>query len=373
MLDLQTFGERFLPVLFGLFLRSSVLVIAAAVIVFLFRSRTAELRHWVCHGTLYSLLALPLIQWTAPPFRHASAALSKWEPAMFADPRGPVSNTRIGPNVTITVTPIRAARPFRWALLILAGYGFVSCALLFRLLLDLRRLGRLVDRSEPILDLDMRELGNEIWLQSLSRYKPQIRVSKAIRVPVAVGLEQTTILLPPSYTLWSSEKLRATLIHEMAHVRRDDPQTVFLASFSVCLFWLNPLVYWLRRTLLALAEEACDEVALRDFRPENYARILIEFATEVGTKGGRLAAASTAAVQRSMIKRRLERIFSLAPHVHGNQALVRAVLITFFIPGLYLASSARFDQDQAGTPLEQQSHISIASQQQADELESKLL
>jgi TonB family protein len=190
---------------------------------------------------------------------------------------------------------------------------------------------------------------------------------------MAIGIEQVTILLPVYWTLWGREKVRAALIHEMAHVRRNDPRTAFLASFTVCLFWLNPLVYWLRRQLFALAEEACDETALLDFRPEEYARILIEFATEVGRKGSSLAAASTVAVHRSLIKTRLEYIFSVRRHTQGSQLLLRVLLIAIFVPVLYLAASARFDQQQIATGTDQDTTISIATQQQADQWESQLV
>ncbi|HTF61365.1 MAG TPA: M56 family metallopeptidase [Edaphobacter sp.] len=180
-------------------------------------------------------------------------------------------------------------------------------------------------------------------------------------------------MLPAHWALWSREKVRATLIHEMAHVRRNDPQTAFLASLAVCLFWLNPLVYWLRRELVALAEEACDEAALLDLGPEEYARILIEFATEVGRKGSRLVAASTVAVHRSLTKTRLEHIFSIRGHVQESQPLLRALLIAIFLPALYLAASTRFDQQQIATGTDQAIPISVATQQQADQLESQLL
>jgi TonB family protein len=139
------------------------------------------------------------------------------------------------------------------------------------------------------------------------------------------------------------------------------------------LLWLNPLVYWLRRQLAALAEEACDETALLDFRPEEYARILMEFATEVGRKGSRLAAASIVAVHRSLIKIRLEHIFSIRRHVHGSQPLPRTLLVAILVPALYLAASARFDQQQIAAGSDQAATTSVATEQQAEQLESRLL
>jgi beta-lactamase regulating signal transducer with metallopeptidase domain len=371
-LDAQALSQSFGPMLLGILLRSSALVIVGSVIILFLRSRTAELRHFVCHGMLCGLLLLPVIECVAPPIRHPSVTLTRAELAMFPDQLTSVSTARKSLHATTRVRHARP-RPFQWILLATALYIFITWTLLLRLLVNLLHLNRLVNRSEPILDSDLRELGHEIWLHSLSQYRPQIRVSKDIRVPMAIGIEQVTILLPAHWTLWSREKLRAALIHEMAHVRRGDPQTACLASFTVCLFWLNPLVYWLRRQLVALAEEACDEAALLDFVPEEYARILIEFASEVGPKGRRLAAASTVAVHRSLIKTRLEHIFSVGRQVQGSQPLLRALLIAIFVPALYLAASARFDQQQTAIGTDQATTISIATQQQADQLESQLL
>jgi beta-lactamase regulating signal transducer with metallopeptidase domain len=261
---------------------------------------------------------------------------------------------------------------YPWILAATAVYGSIASILLLRLLVSLVRLNRVVDDSELILDRDLHEMAHEIWLQSLSRYRPRIRTSSEIRVPMAIGIEETTILLPPDWTRWNREKLRAVLIHEIAHVRRADPQTAFLASFTACIFWPSPLVYWLRRRLAALAEEACDAIALLEFRPEQYAQILIEFATERGPKPGRLVAASSVAAHRSRMRRRLKHILSHRRQTQGRQPLLRAALLTAFVPGLYLAATARFDQGKPTTEADQATVISVGTERQANELESQL-
>jgi TonB family protein len=48
-------------------------------------------------------------------------------------------------------------------------------------------------------------------------------------------------------------------------------------------------------------------------------------------------------------------------------------LIAIFLPALYLAASTRFDQQQIATGTDQATPISVATQQQADQLESQLL
>ena len=67
MVELESFSRAFNALLFGTVLRSSLLAAACAVVIFLFRSRTAELKHFIWCGALFGLLALPLFQIAAPP------------------------------------------------------------------------------------------------------------------------------------------------------------------------------------------------------------------------------------------------------------------------------------------------------------------
>jgi beta-lactamase regulating signal transducer with metallopeptidase domain len=53
----------------------------------------------------------------------------------------------------------------------------------------------------------------------------------------------------------------------------------------------------------------CDEAVLEYMKPEQYAEILIEFAGNVAATGNRLVAVSTVAARRSLMTKRLKRIF----------------------------------------------------------------
>lgn len=364
--------------LLGILLRSSALVIAGALIAALLRSQTAAIRHFVHHGVLYGLLLLPVIEWTAPPFRHPFATLAKAELAVFPDQPVTVAGHSTQPGLAMRVTPVpHTSVPYTswrgWMPRLAVGYFSVAGALLFRLQLGLLYLNRLVSRSEPIFDRNLRDIAHDVWLHSLSPYRPRIRVSKDIRVPMAVGMAEPTILLPVSWRLWGRDKLRATLIHEMEHVKRGDPETAFLASAVVCLLWLNPFVYWLRKQLAAIAEQACDEAVIVKFRPEQYAHILMEFAAEVGRMGSRLAAASPVASYGSLIKTRLQHMFSVRRHGQPTPPLVRALLISTLIPTLYVTASGRFDGGESPFQADQNTRISIGTQQEADQLEARLL
>lgn len=196
--------------------RSSVIVALCWPAALLFRSRSAEIRHFIWCGALYSLLLLPPLQFAMVP-------------RMWAMPYAE------------TITAVYLAAVF---------------VLLARFLITLSYVRGIVRRSEAIFDGDLRELVHETWLQSLSCYRPEVRLSGEVCVPMTAGVHESCILLPRSCADWPREKLQAVLLHELAHMRRGDPAIAFLSSLVVCLFWIHPLAYWLRRRLAALAEEA---------------------------------------------------------------------------------------------------------------------
>lgn len=361
---LEAVSREFGAILFGIVLRSTIFFLAASVAIFFLRSRTVEIRHLIWRGVLYGLLLLPVIEFTTPPIRHPTPILIKAEMTLFPSP--PVSGKDEPVRAALpSINPRRDTRTFPWMLIASAIYTFFTSILLIRLAVSLLHLKYIVRQSAPIVDRDLRELAYDIWLESHLPLHPPIRVSANVCVPLATGFREVSILLPSAWKLWPRDKLQAVLVHEMAHARRKDPTTALLGSLALCVFWLHPLVYWLRRQLRVLSEEACDDAALQVTIPERYAQILIEFAADVATVGNRVSATSSAAVDRSFIKKRLERIFSMHRSVEKDSRLLRALLVSLFFPALYLTAATRFEQTPAA-------RVAIGNQKQADDLESSL-
>ena len=141
----------------------------------------------------------------------------------------------------------------------------------------------------------------EVWTAGLD-----VRVTTQISCPATFG---STILLPPGFTEWSPQKLRAVIAHEHSHVLHKDCYVLWLARLHTCLFWVNPLAWWLQRRLAALMEIISDEAALTAVEDRaRYAEILLEFARQ------RSVSAVATAMARPNISRRIDRILSgIAP------------------------------------------------------------
>lgn len=94
------------------------------------------------------------------------------------------------------------------------------------------------------------------------RRLPRLTTSAHTPTPLALGLLHPQICVPEwAMRELAPDELRATLAHEMAHVRRRDPAWALLyAVICRALFW-HPVLWLARRRLLGLAETRCDAIA----------------------------------------------------------------------------------------------------------------
>jgi beta-lactamase regulating signal transducer with metallopeptidase domain len=181
-----------------------------------------------------------------------------------------------------TATIPVGTRRVNWVLLTSGLYGLGAVAMVLRFLVGWWGAARIAASADLLAS-------SEYFAIAQSR-NIAVRESRAISVPVTVGVIRSTILLPSGWSGWSHEKLHAVLAHEIAHVRRHDPLVAFIAHLNRCLFWFHPLSWFLERTLAAAAEQAADEEAMAVLGDRRaYAEILLEMTRAVAPRGGRVA------------------------------------------------------------------------------------
>ena len=123
-------------------------------------------------------------------------------------------------------------------------------------------------------------------------------------VPGCWGIFRPVVLLPARSARWSRARLRAVLLHELAHIRRRDTAFLLLARVACAIHWMNPLAWRLQGNLLADSEAASDaEVVARGVAPRDYARVLVDLAAEArgGRPGLALAMALPGGVSRRVV------------------------------------------------------------------------
>lgn len=208
--------------------------------------------------------------------------------------RAPVTPVIQAPDYVLTLRG-GGGEPTRWSAAWGAGsvlYASIALTLLMRYAYGLFRMWH-IRRNARVL--------HEVWTAGLD-----VRVTTQISCPATFG---STILLPPGFTEWSAQKLRAVTAHEHSHVLHKDCYVLWLARLHTCLFWINPLAWWMQRRLASLAEITSDEAAVTVVEDRaRYAEILLEFAQQ------RAASTVATAMARPKISGRIDRILSgIAP------------------------------------------------------------
>ncbi len=177
--------------------------------------------------------------------------------------------------------------------------------------------------------LSLRLLGGWVWMQRLhharairagEEWQALVRVLSRrlglardvllllcdrIESPVALGWLRPVVLIPPAVLAGLEPlALEAILLHELAHVRRQDYLVNLLQSFAETLLFYHPAVWWLSAAIRQERENACDDTAIRltgdavayartlslleEFRMDTHARLNITHAP--AADGGSLLA-----------------------------------------------------------------------------------
>ena len=131
------------------------------------------------------------------------------------------------------------------------------------------------------------------WKRSVS-----VRLSDAVTVPMVWGLFRPVILLPADAEDWQPERRRAVLLHELAHIQRQDWLIQTIAQITCTVYWFNPLVWFAARRMRAEAERACDDNVLNaGYQSTDYAQHLLDIVRNI--KAVRFASRATVAMARS--------------------------------------------------------------------------
>ncbi len=112
---------------------------------------------------------------------------------------------------------------------------------------------------------------DEVWqhrfrelIQRLNLHnKIQLIESKLVKIPATVGCLKPLILLP--FGLLSQlppDQIEAILLHELAHIKRNDFLSNSFQKIMETIFFFNPFLLWISKLLKEEREHCCDEIVL---------------------------------------------------------------------------------------------------------------
>lgn len=268
---------------------------------------SAAVRHFIWLTAFGAMLMLPVAALIVPPqivvHRTAEIAPQPAQPAIETDTATPVV-------VMATMPVVHPASQRVWkinlrdaalALFALWGIGFLWAAM--RLFFGAIGVNALHMSSSRIASGEIASLDPDCA-------DCELRLASENSGPMTWGFLRPVILLPAEAAFWSSERRRAVLLHELAHVRRRDSLAQVLSLIACALYWPNPLAWIGARAMRRDAEIAADDQVIdAGVKPSTYARELLQLAEEY--RGVRRAAvAGVSMASPSALRQRLESVLT---------------------------------------------------------------
>ncbi len=277
-------------------LKSIVLLCVAGIICLMWRRGAASARHTVWFLAVSGACCLPMVSRLMPPSRQ---------------PLWAVAATRDSINeltLTLQLVPGNIARESNTATFdspvgieTAAGSAKASQRLTARLqgdwpsyLLGVWIVGVIaILGATGVGQLRLRSLraasvpADEEWEALLRDLRDSLRVRRPVELlqssedlmPMTWGWWHPVILLPDEAEGWALERRRVVLLHELAHIKRWDCLTQFIARVACAVYWFNPLAWVAVRRMEVERERACDDLVLREGCPASlYANHLLEIA-----------------------------------------------------------------------------------------------
>ena len=160
-----------------------------------------------------------------------------------------------------------------------------------------------------------------------------LRISEIATIPCVIGHFKPMILLPVSMMLGlSHQQLDVILLHELAHIRRNDYFTKGLQTFITSIYFFNPFIHWLSSKIDEERENACDDIAVSvSGDPLLYANTLKEFAEMKENHTMIIAIAGS----KKLLLNRIKRLFSYEVSFSKTYGKTITIMAFFFFVATY--------------------------------------
>lgn len=317
------------PDVLGMVVRTTAVLLVALCATTLLRRSSAATRHLVWTVALAGVLVLPLLERVVPAWRIVPVPAELAPAAPVAAPalvEVPVAEQQAPAAAPHESAPVPAEKRIDWMMWALGIWAAGGIILFLRLAYGVLRIWWVERRSSELADARWTSLTDGLARRlRLGRMVTLLRGEHA-SVPMTWGIVRPVVLLPAEADDWSEERRTVVLAHELAHIRRWDALTQWIAHLAVAVHWYNPLVWAAARRLRQEREQACDDAVLAlGARPAEYADHLLDIVRSLGNASG--PAAALAMARRSQFEGRLLAILDAAvPRTGAGRAVTLATL-----------------------------------------------
>lgn len=151
-------------------------------------------------------------------------------------------------------------------------------------------------------------------------------ISHYLQVPVMIGFFKPVILLPVAlFTNLQPDQVEAILLHELAHIKRNDYLLNIFQTIVETTLFFNPFIWWISKNIRLEREHCCDDLVIaRMDQPLGYAKALVAL-EEYRLNSNPLAMA--AASKQQHLFHRIKRIMEMKTKNLNYSQKILALLI----------------------------------------------
>ncbi|NQV35328.1 MAG: PDZ domain-containing protein [Phycisphaeraceae bacterium] len=295
---LNPMGQAFWTNATGLFIQSTLLIVLLIITDLLLQKRSRAVFRYGLWMLLFAKLILPasftlptgigywvgdyltpevVMTKSVPPITEGVPMVLERQPGLI--PLGASPQLKALPMPETPPTGVEH-EPIDWQGL--AFLGWLSGMLVLSVLLVKRAcfVKRLVAQGEAA-DEPLLRLLDECRCRIGLRRSIELRLSDTMLSPAVCGLFRPVVLMPNVLLeRLSPEKLKAVLMHELAHVKRADVWVNLLQTICQIVFFYNPLLWMANAMIRRIREQAVDEMVLVTLKSETkqYSNTLLDIA-----------------------------------------------------------------------------------------------
>jgi bla regulator protein BlaR1 len=207
---------------------------------------------------------------------------------------------------------------------------------------------------------------SEYWIGKINYFSARLQISRPVKLlqsgyvkmPVVIGHLKPVILMPFGVmTGLSADQVEAILLHELAHIKRNDYFINFLQNIAEAVFFFNPGLLWVSAILREERENCCDDIALAQTNnKKGFVQALISF-KELEMYGSAYTTAFPG--QKNLLLQRVMRIMSNKNKTFGTAEKVFFTLSVLMLFVLVTAATVVQIKDSS-RKAEQKVHVEVS-------------
>lgn len=212
-------------------------------------------------------------------------------------------------------------------------------------------------------DIKINELAHKLQIKRIIR----IAQSTTIQIPIVIGHLKPIILLPIG--LMSSlpyNQVEAILLHELAHIKRNDYLVNLVKSIVEIVFFYHPVLWWVSSKIDEEREHCCDDLTIQLSSNESSLQDALLTLQKINTNSKGTLSDKPSYIAAALFRNKhqlLKRIKRMKTQNFSKQSKFNGLTATFIllISLVVLATFSAFSPTSSDLPIDyQDSEISLA-------------